>query len=730
MRAPRNFRLALGAIVTLSMVAFGVAESNLALGGALLVAAMGGWWYTEWSAERRGLQRWATNLILMGVLIGAFVRAAQGGAMVSAFNAFLASLIAVKLWERREVRDYAQVLTLSLFLAVGATLNHNSLGVGLSLLILAPLLSYAAMMFQVIAGEARVRHESEPAESSRAAGPGPAEGAMKLGMLSINAALIAGLISIGVFLLIPRGIAPPSGMSSFGLLMSGRVTGITDQVRLGQGGLISESQAVALHVKISDAAGQVIGGEGQIQYLRGAVLDQYRDGTWSRNPALEESSHVVLVDDVAMFTMGSPTREWSRSRFLQEFQLRAVAPRDAQLFSLYRPVEVREDPRPDAGPDASRGRLRYRFSRDTGWISRSGPAGPLAYRVYSMADDASGSAASNRGRVEFPSRRLSEKAAEILAAAGVDPDPFKRDPADDNMAARVLESFLRKECSYTLDIRAAPAGVDPTEWFVFTERRGHCEYFASALAGMCRSIGIDARVVAGYVATQFDPDLQAYVVRASNAHAWVEANISGGVWRTFDATPPADFDRLHGPPQSVLLRLSRMFGDLEDVWASRVVSFDQTTQARLFGPQTRGLVTRDWLAAAWSWMRGLAGGASIRSSGPVVLIVAFYIIASIAVAVVVARRRRARRGAPKAPTLQPSLLKLRAELLDLCTRVEMPRPMGATLHRHATQVAAAHPEISTEVLAAAALIYRGCFAAEEIDPAPAADLARRLRGYR
>ncbi len=720
MKVPRQFKLALAAVVSVAMCAFGVAESNPLLGGSLLFAALAGWWYTEWSGEGRGLQRWATNLILMGVLIGAIVRAGQGGAMVSAFNGFLACLIAVKLWEKREVRDYAQVLTLSLFLAVGATLNHNSLGVGLSLFALVPLLAYSAMLFQVISGEARVKRADGVSQGERA----------HLGTLSLNSALVACLISAGVFVMIPRGISPPAGMSAFGKLLGGRVTGVSDQVRLGQGGLISESQAVALHVRISDGTGQVLGGDSQIQYLRGSVLDQYRDGTWTRAQGGPIGELAVASNDVAVVEIKDPPDVSLAPRVLQEFELRGIGSTDAQLFSLYRPAVVREDPPRDRATDYSPSITRYRFDRVSGWFTRSGSPGPLAYKVTSLPGERERGAVSRRGLVSFPSERLGAQARKVLTDAGLEPDPAKRDEADDNLAARVLESFLRRECDYTLDIQAAPSGVDPTEWFVFTERRGHCEYFASALAGMCRSVGIDARVIAGYVATQFDSELQAYVVRASNAHAWVEVNTSPGTWRTFDATPPADFDRLHGPPQGLLLRLSRLLGDMEDVWASRVVSFDQTTQARMFGRSARGLATQDWGSSLRSWFRKRSdspeAGLWTRRLAPIGLTVVVVLVLGFVVLRIVRRRRPPAIGVK----LEPRLAELRSELLTLCARIQMPRPESATLMRHAQSVAKARPEMSEDVLAAANLLYRACFANDPVNSSEAARIGRKLRRYR
>ena len=71
---------------------------------------------------------------------------------------------------------------------------------------------------------------------------------------------------------------------------------------------------------------------------------------------------------------------------------------------------------------------------------------------------------------------------------------------------------------------------DTIEQFLFDTKRGHCEYFASALAAMCHSVGVQARVITGYVAYEFDPGGQEYIVSESNAHAWVEVRTDDWSW--------------------------------------------------------------------------------------------------------------------------------------------------------------------------------------------------------
>ena len=79
---------------------------------------------------------------------------------------------------------------------------------------------------------------------------------------------------------------------------------------------------------------------------------------------------------------------------------------------------------------------------------------------------------------------------------------------------------------------------DPIGDFLFRYRSGHCEYFATAMVLMLRSQGIPARFVTGFLGGE-NNRLGYYIVRQSNAHAWVEAYLPDSGWTVFDPTPPA-----------------------------------------------------------------------------------------------------------------------------------------------------------------------------------------------
>jgi protein-glutamine gamma-glutamyltransferase len=98
---------------------------------------------------------------------------------------------------------------------------------------------------------------------------------------------------------------------------------------------------------------------------------------------------------------------------------------------------------------------------------------------------------------------------------------------------------------YDLNVQRDPK-VDPIVDFLTVHKRGHCEFFASSLALLARSMGIPTRVIAGYRVAEHSPALGYSVVRERNAHAWVEAYIDGRFVR-FDPTPPAVDAALRAP---------------------------------------------------------------------------------------------------------------------------------------------------------------------------------------
>lgn len=123
---------------------------------------------------------------------------------------------------------------------------------------------------------------------------------------------------------------------------------------------------------------------------------------------------------------------------------------------------------------------------------------------------------------DVPSR-ITELAQEVTSASDNDYD-----------RARALESFLR-QYPYSLDVEAPPPDRDPVDFFLFDLQSGYCDYYASAMTVMARSVGIPARLVIGYAAQQPD-ERGVQSIYQINAHAWVEVYFQGIGWIEFEPT--------------------------------------------------------------------------------------------------------------------------------------------------------------------------------------------------
>jgi hypothetical protein len=151
-------------------------------------------------------------------------------------------------------------------------------------------------------------------------------------------------------------------------------------------------------------------------------------------------------------------------------------------------------------------------------------------------------------------------------------------PGDSTSLDRALriQQHLRTDFKYVLDGPAKPVS-DPLSDFLFVRKAGYCEYFASAMAVMLRAEGIPSRVATGFQSGYFNDVSGLYVVRASDAHAWVEGWIEGRGWTTFDPTPSAPAASRAG-----LFSHLNMYLDAADhAWREWIVSYDVTHQVAM-----------------------------------------------------------------------------------------------------------------------------------------------------
>lgn len=109
--------------------------------------------------------------------------------------------------------------------------------------------------------------------------------------------------------------------------------------------------------------------------------------------------------------------------------------------------------------------------------------------------------------------------------------------------AEAIEDYLRTNYYYTMGTVLKHPDSDVIDKFLFEQKQGHCEYFATSMVIMLRTISVPARLAAGYAAYRKNAITGYYEVRRKNAHAWVEAFIEGYGWMTFEPTSTFELPR-------------------------------------------------------------------------------------------------------------------------------------------------------------------------------------------
>lgn len=570
-------------LTLLSMLLYGVADDAPATALAGWVVAIGAWFISQQRAGRGMPKALAGGLIVL-LLIATVFRAVSAEVDVTLFCQFLIGVQLVKLLDREKARDIAQLLVLAVFLAIGATLLSPNLWVGVLALVFVPLMVLSVLQFQVY------RSREAAADAAEAAGvpPPPPVRAGRFGrqVFRVHSFSMATGVVIAalVFVAMPRG----AGQDAFGRWVTPtaqRTAGFDDSVSLGGGGLINDSREIVLELTVRDARGGAIGGPGTLYYLRGAVLENYRDGEWStRRPRSRTRVPAGELDnDMTWRFSGEDVRTLA---YNYEITLRSTpSGRDMYLFTGWQPLRV------------TYGRaLNQVYNPESRTVVVRGDGRPLTYSVLwqpasafvrpeqeALAEDEEDRSRRTASRPRSRSEVIAGVAGTVLQDAGIDPDPDLRERDEDARAAMAIESYLRENFGYTLVLERPTIGADPTEWFLTDRQIGHCEYFASAMALMCREVGIHARVITGYVATEYNDSAGSYTVRESNAHAWVEAMVAPGLWRRFDPTPPGELLAIHSVSDSLWRRIGRLIDVVENAWVRSIVSYDSTAQARLLG---------------------------------------------------------------------------------------------------------------------------------------------------
>jgi transglutaminase-like putative cysteine protease len=471
--------------------------------------------------------------------------------------------VVVRMFSLRRERDHVTLAILAfLMVLASAVLTVDSVF----------LFSFAAFMLMAVAtfvlmemrrsgyaASIQARHTSNPFEHRNLA----------FSLLLTAPALVLMILAAGtlVFFLMPRMSAGYMGAYSFGTNIS---SGFSDHVQLGQIGQIQQSSALVMHIEID---GDRVGGSDL--HWRGVALADFDGHTWSNtreqfllrrqgdNTFVVPSANAAPRSPVSSNATSYASHSMARQHLIHYRVLMEpigtnvffLAPWARIVFGNYRMLAA------DSGGaiynfDTSRAISRYEADSD---IATAAPAElRAAGRNYPAPVTA--------GYLRMPplDPRVPRLAAQITNSASNDFDK-----------AATLENYLKTRFGYTLELpKITPK--DPIANFLFERKQGHCEYFASSMAVMLRTLGIPSRVVTGFRSDEFNDLTGNYVVRAKDAHAWVEAYFPDYGWQTFDPTPAG----VSGTPQG-WNRLALYVDALSSFWRDWVVSYDISHQYAL-----------------------------------------------------------------------------------------------------------------------------------------------------
>lgn len=260
----------------------------------------------------------------------------------------------------------------------------------------------------------------------------------------------------------------------------------------------------------------------QGRYWRAIVLDEYTSAGWTlsdQRPSGDLSLEQLLASDVDMA---------GRTQVQQQYTI--FAPAGVLLFAAGQPVNLNLPATAllsgeQATPDA----LSQLYARQPLYQGQSYTAISAVPTVDEQSLRASGTDYPDRIAPDYLSLPATVPASVHDLAkqlAGDAPTPYD--------AARRIEAYLR-QFPYNEAIAGPNPGEDGVEYFLFREQQGYCDYYASAMAVMLRSLGIPARLAQGYTRGTPLPTGE-FEVRQTNAHTWVEVYFPGYGWVEFEPT--------------------------------------------------------------------------------------------------------------------------------------------------------------------------------------------------
>ena len=524
----------------------------------LFSAALGAklWSYVRGESGYRLSPRAVTRLSVLYMfffLLDFFLLAGGPGPldrMLAATVHLILFITVIKVFSARRYRDYGYLAALSfLMMLVGAVLTVSaSYLIGLTLYVLFAIsmfISYDVKRGIEMARQAPKGPYADPARNR-------VEIENSLGMTALGLAMGIAVAGSVLFFVIPR--YHTSYFSNFAL-QAQNVTGFSESVNLGDIGAIKRSNLVVMRVKIA-------GGPRKFQGIRwrGIGLTSFTGTAWYNE---NTSQRRMMAVSPGRFVFPLQDGWQRRPEFLLRYQVLLSSISTDVVFAAAQPREIFGN-FPALGID------------ETGSLHDPQHLGaPIGYTVVSNvalpSPDLLRRAGQNYSQ-EIRGRYLSLPKPDLELAALA--TRIAKPASNSYDRALAVQNYLRSNYGYTLD----PPGIepaDPVDSFLFKSRKGYCAYFAAAMTLMLRTLNVPARIVNGFQTGTYNPIGQDFVVRARDAHSWVEAYFPGYGWIPFDPTPA-------GPSQVAGWSALDNYLDAASLfWNEWVINYDFAHQALL-----------------------------------------------------------------------------------------------------------------------------------------------------
>jgi hypothetical protein len=626
----RLLQINIATLTALSALILGMGQRNMAMPTSVLLAAIASLVLTDFAPVFR-LNRVVTNLLALGAMILAFwqLRYRQGPLQILALANLLVYLQIILLFQKKEFRTYWQLAVLSLLqvIVVAAVFRHEyQFGLFLVVYFFTGLSALALLCLN----QEQCRHDPArnppskwvPHDAGRLLGDEPLVLVPSVKNPDDRGPLVPELwvrltrIGIGtLFVTLLMFFAMPRfGRTAWrgAVLEPRQAVGFNDEVALGELGKIIENPQEVMRVSFFDhATSEPYPVRGDI-YLRGAVLRHYEDGRWHHRSDPKLMRYRRLRPGESVLPKGLVRQEIVIEPMDRE-ELFCVWPfvpirRDNQLLydSKYRRLVRLEQLRSQ--------RLHYELGTTALIDGKQAEVVPCT-EGFDLPDLLS--MPPSQGPKAVP--QLIQKTREWLDGSSVRPE-------DRYAKARHLERQLRDsgDFQYSLQMQPRNPATDPIEDFVTANPRGHCEYFATALALMLRSQGIPARLVVGYRCDEWNHLGKFFLVRQLHAHAWVEAYLdpggipadqremgddqrwSNGAWLRLDPTPAGSE---LGATESFLGRVDKYLNWLDYMWDNYVMEMDGSRQREaIYHPLAKSVGTTIRRLADPGWWREFLAG--------------------------------------------------------------------------------------------------------------------------